>query len=75
MAANQYSPLLRLAYKFFKYFSWLVFGLAIAFILSWGLRVFYIIPIIMYLIKHFFVPLGFILLCLITTAIILESWR
>lgn len=31
--------------------------------------------ILVYLLKHFFVPLGFILLCLMTTAIILEPWR
>ncbi|OUL28226.1 hypothetical protein [Nostoc sp. 106C] len=75
MAANQYSPLFRLASQLLKYFFWLLFGMAIAFILAWGLRVFYIIPILMYLLKQFFMPMGFILLCLITIAIILESWR
>jgi multidrug transporter EmrE-like cation transporter len=75
MTTNQYTPLLQLAFKSMKYFLWILFGFAIAYTLSSGLGILDIIPILMYLLQNLFLPVGIILLCLITTAVIIESWR
>ncbi len=75
MTTNQYTPLFRLAYKSVKYFLWVLFGFAIAYALSSGLGILHIIPMLMYLLQNWFAPLGIILLCLMTIAIIVESCR
>ncbi|MBW4641531.1 MAG: hypothetical protein KME23_00615 [Goleter apudmare HA4340-LM2] len=75
MNTQQYSPLFRLATKSLKYFLWVLFGFAIAYALSSGLGILHIIPILLYLLQNLFAPLGIILLCLITTAVMFESWR
>jgi hypothetical protein len=72
---NQDTLLFRLASKFLKYFLLVLFGFAIAYVLSSSLGMSHILPIIAYLLQHFFVPLGIILLCLITTVVFLESLR
>jgi multidrug transporter EmrE-like cation transporter len=58
-----------------KYFLLVLVGIAIAYVLSSGLGILQIIPILLYLLQQFLLPLGIILLCLITTAIIIESLR
>ncbi|WP_017651476.1 hypothetical protein [Fortiea contorta] len=75
MTTHQYTPLLRLAFKSMKYFLWMLFGLAIAYALSSGLGIANMLPALIYLLQNLLVPLGLILLCLITTAVIVESWR
>ncbi|MBE9051807.1 hypothetical protein IQ243_15525 [Nostocales cyanobacterium LEGE 11386] len=75
MMTNQNTFLVRLASKSLKYFLLVLFGLAIAYVLSSALGVLHIIPILMYLLLNVFVPLGIILLCFMTTAVILESVR
>lgn len=75
MPNNQYSSLFRLALKCLKYFAWILFGLAIAYTLTIGLGMLHLTPILTYLWQNLFVPIGLILLCLMTTAIIVESWR
>ncbi len=75
MTTNQYSPLFRLASKSLKFFLWVLFGFAIAYSLSSALGILQIIPLFLYILQHLFLPLGIILLCLITTAVIIESWR
>lgn len=75
MDRNQDTFLFRFASKSLKYFLLVLFGIAIAYILSSGLGIFHIIPILLYLLQQFFLPLGIILLCLITTTVIVESLR
>ncbi len=75
MDTNQDTLLFRFASKSLKYFLLLLFGIAIAYVLSTGLGILYIIPILLYLLQQFLLPLGIILLCLITTAVIIESLR
>jgi hypothetical protein len=75
MTTNQYSPLFRLASKCLKYFFLVLFGFAIAYILSMSLGLLHIIPMLIYLLQHWCLPLGIILLSMLTTAVILESFR
>ena len=75
MDSNQDTLLFRFASKSLKYFLLVLFGIAIAYVLSSGLGILQIIPILLYLLQQFLLPLGIILLCLITTAVIIESLR
>ncbi len=75
MNSNQDTLLFRFASKSLKYFLLMLFGIAIAYVLSSGLGILQIIPILLYLLQQFLLPLGIILLCLITTAVIIESLR
>jgi hypothetical protein len=75
MDRNQDTLLFRFASKSLKYFLLVLFGIAIAYVLSSALGIFHIIPILLYLLQQFFLPLGIILLCLITTTVIIESLR
>lgn len=75
MGTNQDTLLFRFASKSLKYFLLVLFGIAIAYVLSSGLGILQIIPILLYLLQQFLLPLGIILLCLITTAVIFESLR
>ncbi|AUB34686.1 hypothetical protein COO91_00515 [Nostoc flagelliforme CCNUN1] len=75
MESNQDTLLFRFASKSLKYFLLVLVGIAIAYVLSSGLGILQIIPILLYLLQQFLLPLGIILLCLITTAVIIESLR
>ncbi|MCC5659095.1 hypothetical protein LC608_19365 [Nostoc sp. XA010] len=75
MDSNQDTLLFRFASKSLKYFLMVLFGIAIAYVLSSGLGILQIIPILLYLLQEVLLPLGIILLCLITTAVIIESLR
>ena len=75
MDTNQDTLLFRFASNSLKYFLLVLFGIAIAYALSSGLGIFQIIPILLYVLQQFLLPLGFILLCLITTAVIIEFLR
>ncbi|MEH2329043.1 hypothetical protein [Nostoc sp.] len=75
MDANQDTLLFRFASKSLKYFLLVLFGIAIAYVLSSSLGILQIIPILLYLLRQFLLPLGIILLCLITIAVIFESLR
>ncbi|MEH2246663.1 hypothetical protein [Nostoc sp.] len=75
MNTNQDTLLFRFASKSLKYFLLVLFGIAIAYVLSSGLGILQIIPILMYVLQQFLLPLGIILLCLITIAVIIESLR
>lgn len=75
MHSNQDTLLFRFASKSLKYFLLVLVGIAIAYVLSSGLGILQIIPILLYLLQQFLLPLGIILLCLITTAVIIESLR
>ncbi|MBD0386032.1 MAG: hypothetical protein ICV54_05740 [Nostoc sp. C3-bin3] len=75
METNQDTLLFRFASKSLKYFLLVLFGIAIAYVLSIGLGILHIIPILVYLLQQLLLPLGIILLCLITTVVIIESLR
>ncbi|MEH1874360.1 hypothetical protein [Nostoc sp.] len=75
MDSNQDTLLFRFASKSLKYFLLVLVGIAIAYVLSSGLGMLQIIPILLYLLQQFLLPLGIILLCLITTTVIIESLR
>ncbi|MEH2209631.1 hypothetical protein [Nostoc sp.] len=75
MDANQDTLLFRFASKSLKYFLLVLFGIAIAYVLSSGLGILQIIPILLYILQQFLLPLGIILLCLMTIAVIFESLR
>ncbi|MBW4424802.1 MAG: hypothetical protein KME50_10200 [Nostoc desertorum CM1-VF14] len=75
METNQDTLLFRFASKSLKYFLLVLFGVAIAYVLSSGLGILHIIPILVYLLQQLLLPLGIILLCLITTVVIIESLR
>ncbi|WP_341529706.1 hypothetical protein WKK05_10535 [Nostoc sp. UHCC 0302] len=75
MTTSNQTPLLRLAGKCLKYFLLVLFGFAIAYALSSALGIFHVLPILGYILQLFLFPMGVILLCLITTAVILESLR
>jgi len=75
MNTNRDTLLFRFASKSLKYFLLLLFGIAIAYVLSSGLGILQIIPILLYILQQFLLPLGIMLLCLITTAVIIESLR
>ncbi|MBD2246487.1 hypothetical protein [Nostoc sp. FACHB-888] len=75
MEKNQDTLLFRFASKSLKYFLLVLFGIAIAYVLSIGLGILHIIPILVYLLQQLLLPLGIILLCLITTVVIIESLR
>ncbi|MEH2123660.1 hypothetical protein [Nostoc sp.] len=75
MDANQDTLLFRFASKSLKYFLLVLFGIAIAYVLSSGLGILQIIPILLYLLQQFLLPLGIILLCLMIIAVIFESLR
>ncbi|MCC5621345.1 hypothetical protein [Nostoc sp. CHAB 5715] len=75
MDSNQDTLLFRFASKSLKYFLLVLVGIAIAYVLSIGLGILQIIPILLYLLQQFLLPLGIMLLCLITTAVIIESLR
>jgi hypothetical protein len=75
MDTNQDTLLFRFASKSLKYFLLVLFGIAIAYVLSSGLDILQIIPILLYLLQQFLLPVGIILLCLITIVVIIESLR
>jgi hypothetical protein len=75
MTTNKDTLLFRLVSHLIKYFLLMLFGFAIAYVLSTALGVLHIIPLMIAVLKTVFVPLGIILLCLITITVIFESLR
>jgi hypothetical protein len=75
MTTNQYTLLMRLASKVLKYFLLVILGFAIAYILSTAFNALPIAKILLPFVVFWFQKLGIILLCLLATAVILESWR
>ncbi|WP_414590474.1 hypothetical protein [Anabaena sp. CCY 9614] len=75
MNPNKYSNLLKLAGKFLKYFLLAIFGVAIAYILSMSFGAVNMMISLLPLLGHVFSRLGILLLCFMTTTIIVESLR
>ena len=75
MTTNQYTPLMRLVSKTLKYFLLVILGFAIAYILSTAFNALPIAQIVMPFVITGFQKVGIILLCLLASAVILESWR
>ncbi|MDZ7969135.1 MAG: hypothetical protein RM368_29995 [Nostoc sp. DedSLP03] len=75
MITNQYSRLFKLTAKFLKYFLLAIFAFAIACILSMSFGAVNIVTVLLPFAGNWFYKLGIILLCLMTTTVILESLR
>ncbi|QLE54737.1 hypothetical protein [Nostoc sp. TCL26-01] len=75
MTTNKDTILFRLVGQLIKYFLLMLFGFAIAYVLSTALGALQIIPLLIAVLKMVFLPLGIILICLITIMVILESLR
>ena len=75
MTTNQYTPLMRLVSKTLKYLLLVILGFAIAYILSTAFNALPIAQIVMPFVITGFQKVGIILLCLLASAVILESWR
>ncbi len=75
MKKDPYSRLFQLTAKFLKYFLLGLFWFTIAYLLSTGLGTLDIFIVLLPLARYCFSKLGIILLCLMTTTIILESMR
>ncbi|ABA23019.1 conserved hypothetical protein [Trichormus variabilis ATCC 29413] len=75
MLKHEDTILVRLVAKFLKYFLLMLFGVAIAYVLSTALGALHIIDILIAVLQTVFFPLGVILLCLITIMVIFESVR
>lgn len=75
MTTNEYSPLFRLAFKLLKYFLLLMFGFAIAYVISIIFGVSYIDSMLLAIVVNGFLRVGIVLLCLIAVVMILESLR
>jgi|GEM_PF-704431 hypothetical protein len=75
MTTNEYSLLFKLTAKFLKYLLLALFGFALAYILSMSFGAFNIMAVLLPFAGNLFCKLVIILLCLMTTTIILESLR
>lgn len=73
MNKNHYSLLFKLTVQFLKYFLLAIFGFTIAYILSLSFGALDIVAILLALASHLFHKVGIVLLCLMTTTIIIES--
>lgn len=72
---NDHNPLLKLVFKGFKYFLLALVGFAIAYVISIILGGTQIVNPLLPLLGDWVLRLGIILLCLMVTAIIVESLR
>ncbi len=72
---NQHTPLFNLTAKLLKSFFLAIFGFVIAYILSMSFGALDIFVMLLPFVGKWFCKLGIILLCLITTTVILESLR
>lgn len=75
MAAKKFSPLFRLILKALKYFTFIVFGFALAAYLSNILGIWHITIKLFPLVFEFIWRSGIILLCLGGAAVFIESLR
>jgi hypothetical protein len=69
------SRLLKWASKCLKYFLLVIFGFAIAYVISMSFGVLHIAVTLLPFVASWFARIGILLLCLLTTAVILESSR
>ncbi|MGH1395717.1 MAG: hypothetical protein ACRAVC_17065 [Trichormus sp.] len=75
MNTNQDTMLFRVASRSLKYFLLMFLGFSIVYALSNALGVLHIIPLLIYVLQHLFVPLGIIVFCLVAVTVIFESLR
>lgn len=75
MNTRQDTFLFRVASRSLKYFLLMLLGVVIVYALSYSLGVLHIIPFLIFVLQHLFVPLGTILLCFIAITVIFESLR
>ncbi|BAY47853.1 hypothetical protein SAMD00079811_54720 [Scytonema sp. HK-05] len=72
---NDRSRLLKLASKCLKYFLIVIFGFAIAYIMSMSFGILHIAAMLLPLVGSWFLRVGILLLCLLAVAVISESVR
>jgi hypothetical protein len=75
MKKNRDSFLFKLTAKSLKYFLLTIFGFVLAYILSVSFGAVNIVAILLSLASSLFLNLGIVLLCLMTTTVIVESLR
>ncbi|UKO97894.1 hypothetical protein [Nostoc sp. UHCC 0870] len=75
MNTNQDTILFRVTSRSLKYFLLMFLGFSIVYALSHALGGLNIIPILVYVLQHLFLPLGIMLFCLVTITVIFESLR
>ncbi|MBD2500066.1 hypothetical protein [Anabaena azotica] len=75
MTTNKDTFLFRLVGKSIKYFLLMLFGVAIVYVISTVLGTFQVNSMLVDVLRIVFVPLGVLLLCLITIMVIVESVR
>lgn len=75
MTPRHYSLLLQFTAQFLKYFLLGLFAFAIVCILFISFGASHTVVMLLPVASNWFSKLGIILLCLITTTVILESWR
>ncbi|KAB8332779.1 hypothetical protein SD80_018880 [Scytonema tolypothrichoides VB-61278] len=75
MTTNQYSPLFRLAFKLLKYFLLVMFGFAIAYVMSMIFGMLPIAAMVLPIVVNWFLRVGIVLLCLIALVMVIESLR
>lgn len=75
MTTNPYSPLFRLAFKLLKYFLLVMFGFAIAYVMSMIFGMLPIAAMILPIVVNGFLRVGIVLLCLIALVMVIESLR
>lgn len=72
---NDHSRLLKLALSCLKYFLIVIFGFAIAYVMSMSFGILHIAAILLPLVGSWFWRVGILLLCLLAIGVISESLR
>jgi len=75
MITKQDSRLMRIVFRFLKYFLLILVGFAIAYLISASFGALHIAAPLLPILGDWFLRLGILLLCLMATAIIFESIR
>jgi purine-cytosine permease-like protein len=75
ITTDDHSRLLKLALSCLKYFLIVIFGFAIAYIMSMSFGILHIAAMLLPLVGSWFLRVGILLLCLLAVAVISESVR
>ncbi|MBW4635601.1 MAG: hypothetical protein KME30_28080 [Iphinoe sp. HA4291-MV1] len=75
MMTKQDSRLMRLVFRFLKYFLLMLFGFALVYVMSVSLGVLHIVATLLAIVGDWLWRIGILLLCLMAIAMILESTR
>jgi len=75
MRQDNYSSLFKCACQVLKYFFWVLFGLAIAYLISVTFGVFPIAEILQSILSQWFSRFAIIVICFLFMVVVLESCR